>query len=241
MASPTLTQWQISSAAKVANIWNGQQALADEGNYFLATNPTVGTGIAMTTSVVDDAATASSTHAQFSPTMLVQNNWPVTDALQHRIYLQYLRVSVITQAPTSASDWRFAFRGDNVTSRYTSGGSVIVPVNVNMDSNNASNAKIYFGAVVSALPSATGGRLLSKGIVDYALPIIGDQWLFTFGDVSMPSYQIAATALKQITIPCGPIIIGPQQNVTFEQWGTSNAAAPAFEFELGYVERAAGL
>lgn len=241
MASPALTQWQLSSATKVANIWNGQQATADEGNFFLATNPTVGTGIAMVTSVVDDVATASSTHAQFSPTMLVQNNWPTTDASQHRIYLQYLRVSVVTQAPTSASDWRFAFRGDNVSSRYTSGGTLIVPVNINMDSNNATRAVVYFGNITAALPSASGGRLLSKGIVDYALPIIGDQWLFTFGDVAMPSYQIAATALKQITIPCGPIIIGPGQNVTFEQWGTSNAAAPAFEFELGYVERAAGL
>lgn len=240
MASPALTQWELSSAQKTANIWNGQQATADEGNFFIATNPTVATGIAMTTSVVDDAATASSTHAQFSPTMLIQNNWPTTDASQHRIYLQYLRLSVITQAPTSATDWRFAFRGDNVTSRYTSGGTLIVPVNINMDSNNASRAVIYFGNVVAALPSAAGGRFLSKGIVDYALPIIGDQWLFTFGDVTMPSYQIAATALKQVTIPCGPIIIGPGQNVTFEQWGTSNAAAPAFEFELGYVERPAG-
>lgn len=229
-----------SAATKVVNLWNSDHGLADEGNFYLATNPTVGTGIAMITSVVDDAATASSTHAQFSPTMLIQNNWPVTDPLDHRIYLKYLRISVITTAPTSASDWRFAFRGDNVTSRYTSGGSTIVPVNINMDSQNTSNAKIYFGALVAALPSASGGRLLSKGITDYALPIIGDQWLFTFGDSSMPTNILAATGIKQVTIPCGPIIIGPGQNVTYEQWGTACAAAPAFEFELGYVERPAG-
>ncbi len=235
----TLSNFQAAGATKVVNLWNSDHALADEGTYFVATNPTIGTGIATTTSVVDDAATASATHAQNVPVMLITNNWPSSDTGNHRIYLKYLRM-LMTSGPTSATHWNFAIRGDQNASRYTSGGSLIVPVNVNMDSSVASSAQIYFGAVVTALPTAAKGRLLAGGQVQSSVPLAKDQWMFTFGDVSAPTNVLLASANKNLTIPCPPIVIGPGQSITLEMWGTSCAAAPAWEFELGYVERPAG-
>ena len=228
-----------AASQKIANLWNTDHAAADEGNFFLATNPTIGTGIAMTTSVVDDAG-GGATHAQTRPTMLITNNWAVNDPKRCRIYLRYLKMSNITQAPSSATTGlHYSFRGDLNPSKYTSGGTLIVPVNINMDTSNTSEAVIYFGAI-TAVAGTANGRLLSRGVIAYGLQIIGDQWIFTFGSTSMPTNVLGATALKQVTVPCPPIILGPSTCVTLELWETNLAAAPQFEFELGYIERPAG-
>lgn len=239
-SSATLTNFVNSSATKVVNLWNSDHALVDEGNFYAATNPTVGTGIAMTTSVVDDAATASSTHAQAAPVFLITNQWPANDALDHRIYLKYL-IMQVTAAPTSATAWNFAIRGDNNASRYTSGGSLITPVNLNMDNApGGSKAQIYMGAIVSALPTTANGRLLHAGTIQGSIPVVKDTWYFTFGDISMPTNVLQASANKALTIPCPAIVIGPGQSISIEMWGASNAGAASFEFALGYVERPAG-
>lgn len=239
VTSATLSNFQNAGSVKMVNLWNSDHAAADEGSFFVATNPTVGTGIATTTSVVDDAATASATHAQYAPVMLITNNWPTTDTNNTRIYLKYLRM-LCTAAPTSATLWNFSFRGDSRASRYISGGSLIAPVNINMDSGTASRAQIYFGAVLTNLPTAANGRLLSCGAVQGSIPVVKDQWMFTFGDQSMPTNVLHATGNKALTIPCGPMILGPGQSISLGMWGTSCAGAPAWEFELGYVERPAG-
>lgn len=227
------------SAQKVASIWNTDHGLADEGSFFVATNPTTGTGIVTTTSVVDDAATASATHAQNVPVMYIQNGYASGDPNGRSIYLRYLRM-IVTAAPTSATVWQMSIRADNVA-RYTSGGTRIVPVNINTGSSIASSAIVYFGAVVTAsLPSASA-RLLANVQIQSTIPVVKDQWMITFGDTSMPSNILTASAAKNINVPCGPITIGPGWNVAIGMWGASNAGTPAWEFELGYAERASGL
>jgi hypothetical protein len=241
MASNILSNFQQASCNKSVNLWQNNYTAADEGNFYVATNPTVGTGVAMTTSVVDDAATASSTHAQAAPVFLLTNQWPSNDTQNHRVYLQYL-IMQVTAAPTSATFWNFAIRGDLNPSRYTSGGTLITPVNINMDQPpGGSRLQVYMGANVTALPTAQNGRLIHAGTIDGAIPVVKDTWYFTFGDVSMPTNILQASANKALTIPCGPVVIGPQESVTIEMWGASNAGAAAFEFTLGYVERPAGL
>lgn len=224
----------VQGSQKVASLWNTDHSLADEGNYFIATNPVTGTGIATTTSVVDDAATASATHAQNVPVMYIQNR-SATDS----IYLRYLRM-IVTAAPTSATEWNISLRADNVA-RYTSGGSAITPVNINTGAGKASAALIYFGAVVTTpLPSASA-RLLGRAMVQSSIPVVKDQWIFTFGDTTMPTNVLTASAAKNINIPMGPVVLGPNWNLAIGMWGAANAGAPAWEFELGYAERPSGL
>lgn len=225
-------------AQKVVNIWNSDHAAADEGSYFIATNPTTGTGIATTTSVVDDAATASATHAQNVPVMYIQNNAPISDPTSPTIYLKYLRM-VVTAAPTSAAVWNMSIRSDNV-SRYTSGGSLITPVNINTGSSRRSNALIYFGAVVTANLPSSYSRLLCNTQIQSTIPVVKDVWMITFGDQTMPTNVLTASAAKNINVPCGPICVGPGTNIAIGMWGASNAGAPAWEFEFGYVERPSG-
>lgn len=233
------SNYAVSASQKGSDIWGSAcYGTVDEGAFFVATNPTVGTGIATTTSVVDDAATASATHAQNVPVMYIANQYPSGDVNSKNIYLKYLRM-LVTAAPTSATEWNISLRADN-TPRYTSGGSRITPVNPNTNSSNASNALIYFGAVVTTpLPSANA-RLLGRAMIQSSIPVVKDQWIITFGDVTMPSSILTASAAKNINIPMGPVCIGPGWNLAIDMWGASCAGAPAWEFELGYVERCQG-
>lgn len=230
-----------SGSTKVANIFNTDHAAADEGSFFIATNPTMGSTIAMTTSVVDDALTASSTHAPFAPVLYIQNKGSIGDVNTKSIYLRYLRLKqpIASQAWTSCTSAHFSLRADQ-SPRYTSGGSDIVPVNINIGSSNTSGATIKFGAVVTALPSVAG-RIIGLGLLQGTIPLPGDQWLFTFGDSAMPTNILGASAIKQVTFPCGPVIIAPGCCFQLDIWGIALAAAPAFEFELGFIERFAGL
>lgn len=233
------TNFPQTQAQKVTTLWNNNYAVADEGGFFVATNPSTGTGIVTTTSVVDDAATASATHAQNVPVLYLENLASPTDASGKSVYLQYLKMYV-TAAPTSATFWNYSIRADRVP-RYTSGGTVITPVNVNTGSSIVSNTKVVFGAVVTTPLPSSAARLVSAGAVQSTIPVVKDLWIFTFGDVGASTNILTASAAKNLTIPCGPIIIAPGWNIAIGMWGTSNAGAPAWEFELGFAERIAGL
>ena len=230
-----------AAGQKVSNLWNTSHALADEGSFYIANNATMGTTIAMTTSVVDDAATASSTHAQYSPFLYGYNKTAVTDPNGKSLYLQYLRLTqpIGGQAWTSATQAFFSLRVDP-TSRYASGGTALVVANANTNSSTTAAVDLYAGANVVGLPTA-GARLLSHGMIQGTIPLPGDQWIFTFGDTTMPTNAVGASAIKNLTIPCGPVVIAPGWSFQLDIWATALAAAPAFEVELGFVSRIAGL
>jgi hypothetical protein len=233
-----------NNSQKVTPMWPSLHSLLDEGSLFIVTSTNAasgqaaGTGIATTTSVVDDAATASATHAQNVPVLYCANLGASSDPNGRTIYPLWMRF-LVTSAPTSASLWNWAIRGD-VTPRYTSGGTLLNTINVNMGSSNSSKLQAYFGAVVTALPSASQ-RVLGSGAVQSSIPVVKDLWTFTFGDITAPTNILTATGAKNLTIPCGPFAISPGTNFALEMWGTSCAAAPAWEFEMGYAERVSGL
>ena len=236
MANPSFPS---QSAQKVANLWNNQYASADEGAFFIVNTPTPGTAVAMVQAVQDDAATAGA-HGQAAPLIYIRNKAAAGDPNGKSIYLQYIRLLIGSQAWTSATDVNFSLRADS-TERWTSGGTLYVPTNANTGSSVASNAGVYFGANVTALPSANQ-RLLSHGQIQGTIPLPKDQWLFTFGDVSGPTNMLGASAIKNITIPCGPVVVAPGWNVQLDIWaGSLGAVAPTFELEMGFVERVSGL
>lgn len=225
--------YPTAASQKVVSIWGEQQSLLDEGGLFGALSPTPGTAIAMTTSVVDDAATASSTHAQFAPAMIIANSALASDPSAVSIYPLYLKL-LVAQVPTSATQWRYALRLDSVA-RYSSGGSQLTPVSPNPLSTQASKAQVYFGAIVPAALPSTVSRLVASGMVSAAIPTAADYHTWMFG----PSTQThAGSAPFIMTVPA--IAIPPGWSLSLELWGASNAAAASFEVELVFAERLPG-
>ncbi len=229
--------YPITASAKVSTVFAGDYAAADEGNYYTFCTATPATGVATTTSVVDDAATQSSTHAQASPTLLIQNQNPAGSNIN--IYLRYLKLAC-TSVPTSASVWNYAFRLDPLSTKLTTAGTVLTPKNVNSGSPQLSKAYINTGTITTVIMSAQGW-LVAAGEVTGAIPVAQDQYTFTFGEPSYSSNHIGTqTLVKFLTVPVCPIIVAPGYFLTLEMFGASNGAAPAWTVEGGYIERPTG-
>ncbi len=222
------TQFPTVVAQKVQSIWNRDQGILDEGTAFIATNPTPGTGIALVSSVTAETQT--------SPTMLIYNGWTPTDPNAKNIYPIGLRM-ICTAAPTSATYWQMSVRMDvNNPLKYTSGGSVIVPVSAGVASN-ASKAVIYFGAIVALSQSLAGGRLLANQMVSPTIPVVKDVHNYEFGGgTNLPMINApTVNSVRQVSLP--PVAIPPGGWLAINTWGGSSGAAPSFEFQLDYIER----
>lgn len=230
-----------SNSTKVLSLLPPDVVASDEGSYFIATNPTPGTAIATTTSVVDDA-TGATTHAQQKPVMFIANPAGGASPGPMNIYLRYLKM-ITVQVPTSATSWKYAMRlTPNLGSKITTAGTVITPVSPNPNGSVKSRAQIQFGAITATDSSTDNGQILvANGQVSGAIPVALDEWLFNFGMTFASVDMIGTmTLVKRHTIPVPPIIIPPGWGMTLEMWGASNAAAPSWEFEMGWIERPQG-
>ena len=199
-------------------------AYADEGSYFVARNPTVGTGI---------AGIAAADGPEGLENLLYIENGHASK----RIYLDYLRLEV-TAAGTNGTTTVF-ISATSPTARYTSGGSTITPVSTNLGAGVASSAVVRFGALVTtAVPAAgavVGGGKLRNGVIT----VVGDQYTFDFGgyQCDMPTLILNGTAQGFVTIRHAPVVLDPGHCFTLEVYAASQSAASSFEFQLGYIER----
>lgn len=204
-----------------------------EGSYYVVTSPTPQTGIALTTSITADVQT--------TPVMLVQNSYSTSDVNAKDIVPIRLSLILVTQAPTSASDWQGTIRLDDTPAKYTSGGSTLSTTpgckNINTRQANASQALVYFGAI-TGLTMSNNGRLVWNGMINPTIPVVKDTIVFEFGTPGpTASYINAATVntIKSVIVP--PVVIGPQWWMALNMFGLSNAAAAQFEVVFEYLER----
>jgi hypothetical protein len=156
--------------------------------------------------------------------------------------LRYLKMFIV-QVPTSATTWRYAMRiTPNASTKLTTAGTAITPVILSSNSGVSSRALINFGAITTTDSTTdTSQRLIANGLVSSAIPVAGDEWIFLFGAENKTiDSSITSANIKRLSIPTVPVVIAPGWAWTLEMWGTSNAAAPSWEFEMAYVERPSG-
>ncbi len=196
---------------------------ADEGSYVLATNPTMGTGI---------AGIAASTSFDAAEHLMMIRNTHATK----RFYLDFIDL-VVTAAGANGTTTGFTMTGDKGTTRYTSGGSSITPVNPNMDgSQPGSDLTVKFGALVTTAASADV-RPLGDFLVRTVIKVIGDSYRFNFGD-SNAKWECAGASLDgttsaKITIPCPPVVLGENDMLLLSDWGASQSGASSYQFRMG--------
>lgn len=202
--------------------------LADEGTFRLALNPTPGTGIAAAIN-----ASVSETAGNF---LNIKNNDAINNGRAKFIYMHYLRL-ILTALPASATSVQYFLKLD-IVNRYTSGGTVLTPSSPNLAGGQASVAQLWAGALTTVAPSQSAA-LVSRGVMRSIIPSINDEWIFNFGTESFAgSISLAAANAQRMTVPCAPIIIGPQQNLSFQVWAPVNSVTPpSFELEVGWFER----
>lgn len=230
-------QFPTAQEQKVASIWNSYQALTAEGSVYYASNPTPSTGL-LGTICVDDAATASSTHAQFAPFLLLTNGWSSANPSAKTIYPLAIKVTT-TVIPVNSTAWEATIRLDSVTSKYSSGGTALSPLNANTNFGNTSGATIYGGAIIPTGVMSTAGRLVMRHKLSNVIPIFGDTYTFSFGDYGMDTNMLegGATA-RAITIPCASISVAPGWCMQLDMFGAGSlTTAGQWEVEIIYAER----
>ena len=223
----------------VQQIGGPRHAVADEGGYFVATNPTPGTGIQLNANVTAFA----DTNALF----VIQNKDPVNDAASKRIFLDYLKLRLLATAPTATVSMEFALKLDYIPREPTTAANrtVLTSVNVNGDSTRGSSCQVYGYANAGAMtvPAASGAaRIVSRTSIPTSLGIAGDEYVLAFGATDQPATQgltaTRATAVARIVGTAPPVVVGPGQNLVVHMWWlTAATTAATFEFELGWWER----
>ncbi len=205
------------------------QGLCDEGSFYVATNPTFETAVATTTSITTFAETAGAVGVVM---MLKNTEQPGENA--KRIIPVYIKLMIV-QVPTSATSWKYGLVLDNNPVRYTSGGSAISTIyNTNGDASSQTIAQLYFGALTTAVPM--NKRAVGRGNLRGVIPTTFDQYMIMFGVGSQAGMSGAAASGCFMNYNA-PVVIAPQQNLCLTLWGAANAAAPSYEFEIGWAER----
>ena len=204
----------------------GLYGLANEGSYFMATNPTPGTGVAGITAANGFDATES--------LLFIRNDSSEGEA--KRIYLDYLALRV-TAAGTNGTDFAFAINLDTGNTRRGSGGSAITPVNPNMQNTDTPSLTMIFGAIASA--AATSVRLVATGLLRPVRKVIGDTYLFDFGAERkmLGSSPVEGTLVHNAVIPCPPVVLGPTDQFLLHEFASAQSVAASYEFELGFWQR----
>jgi len=192
---------------------------------FRVTNPTPGTGIAQ--SIV-------TAFAAVSPLVTLFNGNAAGGA---SIYPDYIKL-ICAAAGASSTSGQLAAVLDTVD-RYTSGGSLLTPVNANMKSTVASGAVVHFGAIVAA--AATAARLTGRDTIKtQAAPcwVVGDEIFIKFGNTDNTFGPTNGAAPNLYPAPCGQVVVAPQSSLLVYLWNPANAATPpSWELEMGYFER----
>lgn len=210
--------------------FNKKQALAAEGSYFITTNTTPGTGIAM--NVV-------ASYANTAGCFFFQNNNPPGGATA---FLDYMKL-IVTVVPGTSTSADFAIIRDvalplsvQVTTNHV---SVNTPVNVNPLSPLKSGCQFAYQvgvtASVNVTPSGTSA-IIARGNIG-GLPVVGDELVIDFGGDDTAMYAGSTTAGRKISV-VAPVAVPPGYQAMIVPWFPSNGTtALSYEFELAHIER----
>ncbi len=220
----------------VAPLLNRDTVLADQGYYFTAISPTPGTGIANTVTTETTLA-----QADVNPYIVCYNGSTVANPVN--IYPLYIRLTT-TAAQAVAVVMRFTLtldQGNRITT-YPAAAGLLTINNVNMGSANRSQAQIVAGTgIVCAAPTSqrriVGNQSFRNGAV---INVIGDVYQFNFGateQIDPMSLVETGTAICNVTYGFAPLVIGPGQSFFVHQWAAAQTTAPAFEIEMGFIEK----
>lgn len=204
-------------------------ALAQEGSYFVATNPTVATGIA--------GIAAADGYNAAETLFLLYNQATAAEGIE--VCLDFLELQC-TVVDTGGTDIRFDHHIDT-GDRFTSGGSNITPVSPNMNSSASAKGRLRFGAVVSSSASSSvrylGGRQLSSTDL-----VANDLMYFSYGGSTSFSNQ-NSNLTEEVTlsrfwhVSCPAVVLGPGQSYLFTINCASQTGAATWTFNAGWWER----
>lgn len=195
--------------------------------YFVASNPTPGTGIT--------GHAAPTTLDDTKPLLYLFNSG------SKRVCPMYLRLT-LTAASVGNTVQRFTQILDGApqagVTRYSSGGTQLIPKSTNQAAQIGSDARVYFGAVTAAAATAAK-RIVFNQTYRTVLGVVADVYQFNWAShqvLDPASLITTGTAVSHVSFHYAPVVVGPGQSFLVHQWAASQSAAPDFEVEFAYIE-----
>ena len=240
-AAPRLTGYREQYAQSV--LPPTDHSLLEEGCYMVATNPTIGTGLAM--------VAAQTAFSDTAPNLYIWNAENPADPASKTIYLRHIKL-IATAAGTAATHWRYAFILDNVA-RALSTDNMLAIVPVNPGGANGKGTVIPFGgsgnsvfkfqnsATASAIAaSSPNKRIVGQGVLG-GLNIVGDEMVIAFGTTDVGAHagltaaQVAGISRRVSGAPA--IGIPPGFSLVGNLWAPASSATFTPELEVAMWAR----
>jgi hypothetical protein len=219
--APTRSSWY--GDAYVQNVADGTWGVADEGSYFVASNPTVATGIAgHAAPVVADTDTKALLH--------------LYNGGNRNIIADHLFLEVTAAGTAGTLHYAVVYVDNRGATARTSGGTAITPANVRGDAPTTTGATVHFGAVVTT----TGFTKLGAQIVREVIPVVQDTVMLKFGSAApqqRAGLTTAGTATAHVFLDFAPVVVPPGGNLNIAMIRPSQSAAASYQFNFGYWER----
>jgi hypothetical protein len=219
------------------NLWNGQQALAMEGSYWIATTATPGTGITLTV--------ATGTSFSDTQALIVLNNNDSATNTNRSLYLDFVTI-ICTTTPTGTTAHFVAHRIDGAvrgTAGTKLGATSTDAKQSNMNYGGTSIGSAYaLGASAVSVAASASVRNVGRNVIRAASTpswVVGDHVTIKFGSAEMAAggVNLGATTASGITVYAPPLVIGPGQSYVMNEWATSRSGALSGEIVMGWVER----
>lgn len=212
------------------SVSNPRQAAAALGQYYVATNPTPGTGVLCGT-VTGFSATADGLFT-------ISNN---NGANGRTIYLDTLALNMSGTAPTATTVMKMAAFLESGIVAPSAGNVAVVPKPLNPTGPSTGAVINGFSSAMCTIPAAVGTRtLVGNWSIPTSIGITGDTYTMLFGadPVNTPGLTaVRATAAANIVAAAPPVTIPPQYTAILDWWWLTQATnGPTFEFQLGYYE-----
>lgn len=204
-----------------------KHGLADEGSYYVVTNPAIGTTVAFP---------VSASFSDTAPFILIANT--ESGVLARNLFLDYLRL-LPTVAPASGTSARFAVKVDASQRIPTAGANALTPQNINLAVPNDPGFVVHLptGGTALTVPAASGSaRLVGNGSLRSAIPVVLEEITLSFGqDVSGSG---APTTATKESAQAAPVVIPPGCSAAIHIWFPSNAITGlSAEYEIGLFQR----
>lgn len=218
---------RLNGYGELATRSAAQYDLAEEGALFVATNPTISTGMTWVAAQTAFSDTAPNFHIRNAAT-----------AGGKSVRLHSLKM-IATAAATSATAIHYAVIMDVVLRAIgTNNTAAIVPVNVNGNVGNSLDVlvNVQNSATVSAITASSASkRIVARGCLG-GLNIAGEEMQICFGDpIGGSSVFTAVSAAGQPgrrSTAAPAVVIPPQGTATIHIWMPASSASFDPEFEL---------
>ncbi len=215
--------------------------MAEEGSYFTARNPTVGTA------VVSAISTSYSDTASFL--FILQNTDQPSNPAGKSIFLDFFSLVALATLPTGSPTTLYFLATKGTTNRLPTTAAQyteMVPVSSRKASGRTPVCRAYGvnATAATCIASAAGSDYtVGRCIIPTGVAVSGDIYTVTFGtDPGNTIWQGGAAAratdnaIRAATMPA--IIIDPGEFCRIARWYPAEATnGLSFEWELGWYER----